>query len=207
MIGRFVWSSSSDLIGRRATYACFFTLGPILYLLLPLSGTVGSVAMFIACAAFMLSTYGGGFATIPAYLSDIFGTQHVGAIHGRLLTAWAAAGVAGPVLVNSLRQAQVDAGVPVASAYNTVLYLMAGLLMIGFVCNLFVRRVDDRYAMSPSELQAERGHKNAETPSAMVERGFQPSKAFVVTAWLAVSIPLLWGVWQTTMKASALFVG
>ena len=134
MAGRFGWSSLSDRIGRKATYACFFTLGPLLYLALPYAGRIGSVALFVGCAALILTMYGGGFATIPAYLSDLFGTHYVGAIHGRLLTAWSAAGVAGPVLVNYIREYQIDRGVPVAQAYNVTMYLMAGLLVLGFFC-------------------------------------------------------------------------
>jgi MFS family permease len=100
--------------------------------------------------------YGGGFATVPAYLADLFGTQYVGAIHGRLLTAWSAAGVAGPVLVNYIRQYQIDRGVPTAQAYNITLYLMAALLVIGFFCNLALRPVDERYHMSETELASDR---------------------------------------------------
>ena len=102
--------------------------------------------------------YGGGFATIPAYLSDLFGTQYVGAIHGRLLTAWSAAGVAGPVLVNYIREYQIDRGVPAAQAYNVTMYLMAGLLVLGFFANLAVRPVAERYYMSEEELDARAGH-------------------------------------------------
>ena len=157
MAGRFGWSSLSDRIGRKRTYAVFFTLGPVLYLLLPYAGRIGSVVLFVTCATLILTMYGGGFATIPAYLSDLFGTQYVGAIHGRLLTAWSAAGVAGPVLVNYIREYQIDRGVPAAQAYNVTMYLMAGLLVAGFFANLAVRRVDDRYYMSDDELARERG--------------------------------------------------
>ena len=156
MAGRFGWSSLSDRIGRKRTYAVFFTLGPLLYLGLPYAGRIGSVALFVACAALILTMYGGGFATIPAYLSDLFGTQYVGAIHGRLLTAWSAAGVAGPVLVNYIREYQIGNGVPAAQAYNVTMYLMAGLLVIGFFANLAVRPVDDRFYMSDGELAQER---------------------------------------------------
>jgi MFS family permease len=157
MGGRFAWSSLSDRIGRKATYACFFTLGPLLYVALPYAGKIGSVELFVGCAALILTMYGGGFATIPAYLSDLFGTQYVGAIHGRLLTAWSAAGVAGPVLVNYIREYQVERGVPVAQAYNITMYLMAGLLVLGFFANLSVRPVPDRYYMSDEEVARERG--------------------------------------------------
>jgi MFS family permease len=156
MAGRFGWSSLSDRVGRKRTYAVFFTLGPLLYLGLPYAGRIGSVALFVACAALILTMYGGGFATIPAYLSDLFGTQYVGAIHGRLLTAWSAAGVAGPVLVNYIREYQIGNGVPAAQAYNVTMYLMAGLLVIGFFANLAVRPVDDRFYMSDGELAQER---------------------------------------------------
>jgi MFS family permease len=143
MAGRFFWSSASDRLGRRPTYMVFFTLGAVLYLAVPSTGDAGlsSVGLFVACCAVILSMYGGGFATIPAYLRDLFGTMHVGAIHGRLLTAWSAAGVLGPVLVNNIRQYQLDRDVPLADAYSAVLYLMAGLLAVGFVCNLLVRPV------------------------------------------------------------------
>ncbi len=157
MAGRFGWSSLSDRIGRKATYAAFFTLGPVLYVTLPYAGRIGSVALFVACAALILTMYGGGFATIPAYLSDLFGTQYVGAIHGRLLTAWSAAGVAGPVLVNYIREYQIERGVPAAQAYNVTMYLMAGLLVVGFFANLAVRPVPDRFFMSDDELARDRG--------------------------------------------------
>src|SRR3954451_11126743 len=156
MAGRFSWSSLSDRIGRKRTYAAFFTLGPLLYLTLPFAGRIGSVILFVAAAALIITMYGGGFATIPAYLSDLFGTQFVGAIHGRLLTAWSAAGVAGPLLVNFIREYQIRHGVPAALAYNVTMYLMAGLLVVGFFCNLAVRPVEERYFMSEEELTRER---------------------------------------------------
>lgn len=142
MVGRFFWASLSDRIGRRWTYACFFSLGPLLYLLVPLCGARGSVTWFVVCFCAILTMYGGGFATIPAYLSDLFGTRYVSAIHGRLLTAWSAAGVLGPVLINYLREYRIESGVPKADAYNLTMGLMAGLLVVGFVCNLMVRGVD-----------------------------------------------------------------
>jgi MFS family permease len=110
------------------------------------------VGLFVSAAVLILTMYGGGFATIPAYLSDIFGTHYVGAIHGRLLTAWSAAGVAGPVLVNYIREYQIENGTPAAQAYNITMYLMAGLLVVGFLCNLAVRPVPDRYYMADDQL-------------------------------------------------------
>jgi hypothetical protein len=155
MGGRFVWSSTSDYIGRRNTYFCFFALGTVLYALVPYTGSIHSVALFVACYAIIFSMYGGGFATVPAYLRDMFGTRYVGAIHGLLLTAWSMAGIFGPVLVNYIRQYNVDHGVPPAQAYNTTMYLMAGLLVVGFICNLFVKDVHERHHMRAVEADAE----------------------------------------------------
>ncbi|HWA16655.1 MAG TPA: OFA family MFS transporter [Gemmatimonadales bacterium] len=159
MAGRFGWASLSDRIGRKPTYAAFFTIGPLLYFLIPATGRMGSVVLFVIACAIVLTMYGGGFATIPAYLADLFGSQFVGAIHGRLLTAWSAAGVAGPVLVNYIRQARIDAGVPKAEAYDSTMHVMAALLVIGFVCNLLVKPVDARHFMSDDELAAVRAGK------------------------------------------------
>jgi MFS family permease len=144
MGGRFFWSSLSDYSGRRSTYAVFFALGFLLYAAIPSVGRTGSVALFVLCYAVILSMYGGGFATIPAYLRDMFGTAQVGAIHGRLLTAWSTAGVLGPVLVNYIREHQLRNGVPKSEAYNVTMYVMASLLVIGFVANLFVRTPHER---------------------------------------------------------------
>jgi MFS family permease len=145
MIGRFFWASTSDYIGRRNTYMIFFLLGILLYSTVPSLGHLGSIPLFVAAFCIILSMYGGGFATIPAYLRDMFGTYQVGAIHGRLLTAWSVAGVLGPVLVNYLRQYQIDSGVPKAQAYSVTMYIMCGLLLLGFICNFAMRAVDEKY--------------------------------------------------------------
>jgi MFS family permease len=155
MGGRFIWSSTSDYIGRKNTYFCFFALGTVLYALVPYTGAIGSVGLFVACYAVIFSMYGGGFATVPAYLRDMFGTRYVGAIHGLLLTAWSMAGIFGPVLVNYIRQYNVDHGVPAAQAYNTTMYIMAGLLVVGFICNLFVKDVHERHHMRAVDADAE----------------------------------------------------
>ena len=147
MLGRFFWASTSDYIGRKNTYFCFFVLGTALYCLVPWTGSTGSVALFVLCFIVIMSMYGGGFATVPAYLKDMFGKRYVGAIHGWLITAWSMAGILGPVLVNYIRQYQIDHGVPKAQAYNITMYVMAALLVIGFFCNLFVKAVHARYHM------------------------------------------------------------
>ena len=145
MGGRFFWSSLSDYIGRKATYATFFLLGAILYALVPSTGRAGSVALFVTGYVIIMSMYGGGFATIPAYLRDMFGTIQVGAIHGRLLTAWSTAGVLGPVLVNYIREYEIARGVAKADAYTVTMYIMASLLVAGFICNLLIRGVHQRH--------------------------------------------------------------
>jgi MFS family permease len=145
MGGRLFWSAASDLTGRRAIYCVFFLLGAVLYALVPLAQRSHSVPLLVLLTALIISMYGGGFATIPAYLRDLFGTMHLGAIHGRLITAWSMAAVLGPQLVNYISTARIERGVPRAEAYDVTMYLMAGLLLVGLVCNLFVRPVDGRY--------------------------------------------------------------
>jgi len=147
MAGRFFWASTSDYIGRKNTYFVFMVLGFILYCTVPRMGSIGSVVGFVCCFLVIISMYGGGFSTVPAYLKDMFGTRYVGAIHGLLLTAWSMAGIFGPVLVNYIREYNVTHGVPKADAYNVTMYIMAGLLVIGFLCNLFVKAVHQRFYM------------------------------------------------------------
>ena len=154
MGGRFFWASVSDYIGRKNTYFVFFALGFLLYATVPYAGSAGSVGLFVLCFCVIISMYGGGFATVPAYLRDMFGTRYVGAIHGMLLTAWSAAGVFGPVLVNYIRQYNVDNGVAKAQAYNITMYLMAALLVVGFLCNLFIKAVDSRHHMARDDADA-----------------------------------------------------
>jgi len=149
MAGRFIWASTSDFIGRKATYCVFFVLGMILYALVPTAGHIGSVALFVLCFVVIISMYGGGFSTIPAYLKDIFGVQYVGAIHGRLLTAWSAAGVFGPVIVNYMRQYLIEHGTAKADAYTDTMYIMTGLLLVGLICNVMMRPVHERHLLSP----------------------------------------------------------
>ena len=154
--GRFLWASLSDRIGRKATYFIFFVLGFFLYAAVPSLGKAGNLALFVGAFCIIVSMYGGGFATIPAYLADMFGPQMVGAIHGRLLTAWATAGVLGPVLVNYIREFQIARGVPSAQAYDVTMYILAGFLVLGFMCNLLVRPVADKYFMTDEELAHEK---------------------------------------------------
>jgi MFS family permease len=145
MGGRFVWSSISDLTGRKRVYCIYFVLGALLYAFLPWAQQTQNKVLFVALTAAIISMYGGGFATVPAYLKDMFGTYQVGAIHGRLITSWSMAAVIGPLLINGLYDMRVAAGVPRAEAYNGTFYLMCGLLMIGLVANLLVKPVHGRH--------------------------------------------------------------
>ncbi|MGK5740587.1 OFA family MFS transporter [Micromonospora sp. URMC 103] len=144
MAGRFVWSSTSDVIGRRPIYMVYLGVGMVLYVLLAVLGHAAT-ALFVLLACVILSFYGGGFATVPAYLRDLFGTYQVGAIHGRLLTAWSAAGVAGPLIVNGFLDAQGKPGTLTAEAYRPALFTMVGVLAVGFLANLLIRPVPERY--------------------------------------------------------------
>lgn len=155
LIGRIGWASASDVIGRKLTYIIFFALGAVLYALAPYAGDRGMVALFVALFVVILTMYGGGFATIPAYLADVFGTAFVGAIHGRLLTAWSMAGLVGPAIVSYIRESQLAHGVAPAQAYNITMFILAGLLAVGFVCNLLVRPVAERYYMTDEQLGRE----------------------------------------------------
>lgn len=204
--GRFAWASLSDVLGRRNTYCIFFVLGIALYCALPTLGHLGYAALFVIAVCVILSMYGGGFSTLPAYLADLFGTQMVGAIHGRLLTAWSAAGIVGPWLIAALRQVQLDRGVPQNLVYDRTLYLMALLLLCGLVCNLLVRPVRASAFMTDAELARERALQHEDRiggdPAAAARGAFGVAG---VLAWLGVGIPFLAGVWIALSKAAALF--
>ena len=149
MVGRFFWASTSVYIGRKNTYFVFMVLGLLLYCAVPYTGSIGSVVGFVLAFLVIISMYGGGFATVPAYLRDMFGTRYVGAIHGMLITAWSMAGIFGPVLVNYIREYNITHGVPKAQAYNVTMYIMGGLFVIGFIANALIRAVDSRFHMAP----------------------------------------------------------
>jgi MFS family permease len=207
--GRFVWASLSDYLGRKTTYYTFFVLGIILYASAPWSGHLGHIALFVLAFCIIISMYGGGFSTVPAYLADVFGTQMVGAIHGLLLTAWSAAGIFGPVIVNYFREYQLDHGVPRAQVYDVTAYVLCGLLVIGFICNWLVKPVADKYYMTDAELEAERklGHESSlRNEVGSRPASTEPSKpALVWGFWLLVGIPIAWGVYKTLQTAWVLF--
>jgi MFS family permease len=205
-LGRIFWASMSDYLGRKNTYFIFFALGILLYALLPTFGHMGLAGAFVAAGCVILTMYGGGFATIPAYLADIFGTQMVGAIHGRLITSWSVAGVAGPMIIASLRQTQLAAGVAKNLVYDNTLYIMAGLLFVGLVCNALVRPVDPKYYMTDEELARERALQHEDTNASDAATAARGRFGLVgLAAWAAVGIPFLIGLTIALQKAAALF--
>jgi MFS family permease len=203
--GRFFWASLSDYIGRKSTYYTFFVLGIALYALAPTFANMGSKLLFVSAFCIILSMYGGGFATVPAYLADMFGTQFVGAIHGRLLTAWSTAGIIGPVVVNYIREFQLAAGVPRDQLYNTTMYILCAMLVAGLICNFLIKPVDPKWNMSTEELaklQAAGAQREAglQHGSFGIGRGGLDVKAALF--WAFVGIPLAWGVWKTLESAA-----
>lgn len=205
--GRFFWASLSDRLGRKNTYYTFFILGIVLYALAPTAAHMGSQVLFVGIFCIILSMYGGGFATIPAYLADIFGTQFVGAIHGRLLTAWATAGIIGPVVVNYIREFQIAAGIPREQVYDFTMYILAGMLALGLIANALVRPLSEKWYMKPEEVAALQAKSEAAdagpTGSFGIGKGSLDGKAAL--AWAVVGIPIVWGVWVTLQKTAALF--
>lgn len=217
--GRFFWASLSDKLGRKMTYVVFFVLGGLMYFSVPGSAAAGtglngaatgSIVLFVSAFCVILSMYGGGFATVPAYLADLFGTQMVGAIHGRLLTAWATAGVLGPVVVNYMREYQLGLGIPREQVYNQTMYILSGMLVVGLICNLLVRPLADKWFMTDAELAEEKRLAHDKAASSELHRGAgvsadAVSPAVVVLAWLAVGTPLAWGVYRTLQSVAKFF--
>jgi MFS family permease len=212
--GRFFWASLSDFFGRKTTFVIFFVLGGLLYISIPSSANAGNKLFFVAAFCIILSMYGGGFSTVPAYLADLFGTQMVGAIHGRLLTAWATAGILGPVIVNYMRDYQLSLGLPREQVYNQTMMILAGLLMIGLVCNLLIRPLADKWFMTVDELAEEKQHVR----EVMIEddvhsmdhknQGRNVKITHPIRVWLAwvmVLLPLSWGIYKTLINATKFF--
>ena len=202
--GRFVWASISDRLGRKTTYAIMLGLGAAVFgLAAPWSAGAALLPAFVLCFAVTTSMYGGGFATVPAYLADVFGTQFVGAIHGRLLTAWSTAGVLGPFIVTTLRDGAIARGAPRAQIYPPIYMVLAGLLVAGFLANLLVRPVGERFHMREADVRALQPAGTAGADPHAIDRG--RFDAATAAAWAVVAVPLLWGVWVTLTKAAALF--
>src|SRR6266404_469512 len=206
--GRFFWASLSDYMGRKNTYFCFFLLGIALYASAPTFAAIGSKVLFVLAFGIILSMYGGGFATVPAYLADMFGTQFVGAIHGRLLTAWSTAGIIGPVVVNYIREFQLAAGVPRDHLYDTTMYILCAMLIAGLICNYLIKPVDPKWNMSAEEV-AKLQAASAKSESAIQHGSFGIGRGGLdisaVLFWAFVGIPLAWGVWKTLESAAKIF--
>jgi MFS family permease len=206
--GRVFWASLSDYIGRKNTYFCFFLLGIALYASAPTFAAMGSKLLFVAAFCIILSMYGGGFATVPAYLADMFGTQFVGAIHGRLLTAWSTAGIVGPVVVNYLREFQLAAGVPRDQLYNSTMYVLCAMLVAGLICNFLIKPVDHKWHMSADDV-AKLQAASAKSEAAIQHGSFGIGKGGLdgraALFWVFVGVPLAWGVWKTVESAVKIF--
>ena len=203
--GRFFWASLSDFMGRKLTYVVFFILGGAMYFSIPASASSGSLILFVSACCLILSMYGGGFATVPAYLADIFGSQMVGAIHGRLLTAWATAGILGPVVVNYMRDYQISLGIPREQVYNQTMYILMGMLAIGLICNLLVKPLDQKWFMTDQELAEEKrlaNEKAGPTENLHSSSTTVTSTWVVLLAWLIVAIPMTWGVYRALQSVS-----
>jgi MFS family permease len=208
IVGRFFWASISDKLGRKLTYSVFFILGGALYFSIPSSAAAGSLVLFVGAFCIILSMYGGAFATVPAYLADLFGTQNVGAIHGRLLTAWSTAGILGPVVVNYMRDYQLSLGIPKSQVYNQTMYILVGMLVIGLIANLLIRPVADKWFMTDAELAEEKRLAHEKASGALVggQAGHEHTSTFtVILAWAFVGVPLAWGVYKTFLSALKLF--
>ena len=203
--GRFFWASISDRLGRKPTYAIMLALGALLYgLIAPWSASAAALIVFALAFAVIVSMYGGGFATVPAYLADVFGTQYVGAIHGRLLTAWSTAGILGPLIVTRMRDAGIAAGSPRAAIYPPIYWTLAALLVAGFIANLLIKPVDARFHMTGDDLVTPR-QAEARAASTGATIGLGGFSLPVLAAWAVVGIPLAWGLLVTLSKAVALF--
>lgn len=208
IFGRIGWATSSDKLGRKTTYYIFFVLGIAMYLACHYFAVNKSLALFAAAICIVSSMYGGGFATIPAYLADIFGTQFVGAIHGRLLTAWATAGIVGPVIVNYMHDTRLESGVAFDEIYAPIFLVISILLVIGFIANFLIKPVDESKTMSDEELANvrklahETSLKDLQTSAGASAQG---GGVIALLAWAAVVLPISYGIWVTIQKAWTLF--
>jgi len=205
IVGRFFWASLSDFMGRKITYIVFFILGGVMYFTIPASATSGSLLLFVSACCLILSMYGGGFATVPAYLADIFGSQMVGAIHGRLLTAWATAGILGPVVVNYMRDYQIGLGIPREQVYNQTMYILVGMLVVGLICNLLIKPLDEKWFMTDAELAEEKrlAHEKIQSDPELHSSTSSVTPLWIVLgAWTVVGLPMAWGVYRALQSVA-----
>ncbi|EEO28088.1 OFA family MFS transporter [Oxalobacter paraformigenes] len=207
--GRVVWASLSDKLGRKTVYFIYSIVGAILYASIPTLASSLNLILFLCAVCVCISFYGGGFSTIPAYLADLFGTQFVGAIHGRLLTAWSTAGLLSPLLINIIRDMQLNAGVAKAQAYSVTLYIMAVLLVIEFFFAIMIRPVNSKYYMTEEEVKAAKAELEEKVAQAQASGVVPPAKptsaGTMIICWLIVGIPLLWGIYQVVLQTAKMF--
>ena len=202
ILGRLGWATASDKLGRKTTYTVFFVLGIALYCTASYAANTKSLPLFIAVFCIIASMYGGGFATIPAYLADLFGTQFVGAIHGRLLTAWSTAGILGPVIVNYLHDTRLERGISYAQVYAPIFMVLASMLVLGLIANLLVQPVNTRYKMP-----VDKNKNTATTPSNSDKLGIRNTRDHrlqLAISWGLVLIPIAYGIVNTVQKAMAM---
>lgn len=207
ILGRIGWASSSDKLGRKNTYFIFFVLGALLYVAAAWLANMKSLALFVAAMCVIASMYGGGFATIPAYLADIFGTQYVGAIHGRILTAWSTAGILGPVIVNYMHDMRLEQGVAPDQVYAPIFYVLAALLVVGFMANLLIKPVADKHFMKEHEVLKENTvvQEMLHVVKEDIPHALRVPVWKVYLTWLPLVLPILYGGWITVQKALTLF--
>lgn len=215
IIGRFMWAFFSDFLGRKITYLVFFIFGFILYISLPWTIKQGNIVVFVITVCVILSMYGGSFSVLPAYLADLFGTQMIGAIHGRILTAWSIAGIFGPVIVTYIREYELTKGTPYELIYNTILYILAGMLILGLICNLLIRPISKKYFMKPNELTYAKQlaykklsiHYTNQVSEIEFNKTSKHSKNLILisSVWIITSIPLILGIWLTIQNINFIF--
>ena len=207
--GRVVWASLSDKLGRKTVYFIYSIVGAVLYASIPTLASSLNLVLFLCAVCVCISFYGGGFSTIPAYLADLFGTQFVGAIHGRLLTAWSTAGLLSPLLINIIRDMQLNAGVAKAQAYSVTLYIMACFLVIEFFFAILIRPVSSKYYMTEEEVKAVKAALEDKVAKAQASGVVPPAKptsaGTLIICWLIVGIPLVWGVYQVALQTAKMF--
>ena len=202
--GRFFWASLSDRLGRKATYYAFFGLGILCYGSLTTLANNAALGLFGAVTCVIASMYGGGFATVPAYLADMFGTRFVGAIHGRLLTAWSTAGILGPVLVNYLHDSRVADKIPRDHVYDAIFYWLVGLLVIGLIANVLIRPVNAKWMMS-EPAPAAVSTQQVDNSDHSFGIGYGGLNVSAMLAWAVVGVPIAWGVYMTVLNAIKIF--
>ena len=208
IIGRIFWSSLSDWLGRRLVFFIIFGVGAIMYLSVPLLSSFGIKFLFVFACFISITIYGGAFATIPAYIADLFGTQFVGAIHGRLLTAWSVAGLVGTFLIPYIHRIKISDGMTQIGAYSFTLYAISAIMSLGLLANWLIKPVNEKHHLTKLEwAEIEKLHHHPKSDKGDHSHGIDGGKLLrpmVVFAWSLVLIPLLCGLWFTLLQLKPL---